>query len=267
MGRARNSAEGSAAQAVIDVHLEEVLLEALDSLEAGVLIVALDGRIVHVNSSMERILGYRREEMVGSMCFDLVDADYVGLVRENLSRRKQGKSSFYSIYLAHKSGNSFPVSLAANPMRDKDGKIYASVFTVVPINCSQALVCYAPGKQSTAVSLGLPKDKENLVCSNLTLYPSSLKCSVGNETFELSPILFKLLERLVNNKDKLVTRTEIIDYVWQDSSLNDRLLDGHILKLRRILKDFQGELRTVYGEGYILQPSASPSKADSGAGI
>lgn len=260
MGRSQLNTPDHTGKGPLVLHIEEVLLDALDCLEAGVLIVSLDGRVVHVNSSLERILGYRSEEMIGSMCFDLIEADYEGIVRENLNRRKQGKSAFYTIYVRHRAGHGFPVSVAANPLRDKEGKIYAAVVTVIPLNCSQDLVCYAQGQQTTPVSLTSPSEKDRLGCSNLKLHPATLKCSVGDETFELSPILFRLLTYFVKNQNKLITRKDILENVWLDSSLNDRLLDGHILKLRKVLKSFQGELRTVYGEGYILQPSAVSSE-------
>lgn len=67
---------------------------------------------------------------------------------------------------------------------------------------------------------------------------------------------FKLLEYLVRNKGQLVTRTMLLEAVWDyhfDPQTN--VIDVHISRLRtKIDKDFKTPIiRTVRGSGYIIE--------------
>ena len=78
----------------------------------------------------------------------------------------------------------------------------------------------------------------------------------GSKTIELQPREFRLLEYLMNNAGRVVTRTMLLEKVWDyyfDPQTN--VIDVHISRLRgKIDKDFdQPLLHTVRGAGYILR--------------
>ena len=60
---------------------------------------------------------------------------------------------------------------------------------------------------------------------------------------------------LVENKGKLCSRQQIMESVWNEpgAAQKGRLLDPHILSLRKKLEGFDHALSTVYGGGYILK--------------
>ena len=76
---------------------------------------------------------------------------------------------------------------------------------------------------------------------------------VNGEEKKITSIEWKLLEYLINNKNRLVTKTEIFDNVWNDRFTTDGTLNVHIRKIREAIeKDAQDPkyIITVWKEGY-----------------
>lgn len=86
------------------------------------------------------------------------------------------------------------------------------------------------------------------------------RVTVAGHMVELSPKEFSLLEYLLGHVGEVVTRTDLIEHVWDDSfdSLSN-LVDVTIYKLRKKIDSGGGGklLHTVKGVGYVLQESRS----------
>ena len=70
---------------------------------------------------------------------------------------------------------------------------------------------------------------------------------------KITSIEWKLLEYLIENKNRLVTKNEIFDKVWNDKFTTDGTLNVHIRKIREAIeKDAQDPkyIITVWKEGY-----------------
>ena len=94
-----------------------------------------------------------------------------------------------------------------------------------------------------------------LVCDDLELNLLSRKVSRKGREIDLLPREFQLLEYLLSHKDQLVTRTMLLERVWDyhfDPSTN--IVDVHISRLRqKIDKGFDRPLiHTLRGAGYML---------------
>ncbi|MDY6065043.1 MAG: response regulator transcription factor [Finegoldia sp.] len=62
---------------------------------------------------------------------------------------------------------------------------------------------------------------------------------------------FELLYTMVINKDKILSREEIADKLWDNSKANIRTVDVHIKRLREKIKDNDSTIiRTKWGKGY-----------------
>ncbi len=85
----------------------------------------------------------------------------------------------------------------------------------------------------------------------------SRKVKRGGETIHLQTREFNLLEYLLRHKGQVVTRTMLLESVWDyhfDPQTN--VIDVHISRLRRKLHDKDGKLiKTVRGAGYIIEDS------------
>ena len=95
-----------------------------------------------------------------------------------------------------------------------------------------------------------------LNASDLTLNLLSRKVTRGDLDIDLQSREFQLLEYILRNKGQVVTRTMLLEHVWDyhfDPQTN--VIDVHISRLRsKIDKDFDTKIiRTVRGAGYIIE--------------
>lgn len=95
-----------------------------------------------------------------------------------------------------------------------------------------------------------------LNAADLTLDLLSRKVTRGGKNIDLQSTEFRLLEYLMKHKGQVVTRTMLLEHVWDyhfDPQTN--VIDVHISRLRaKIDKDFETPiLKTVRGAGYIIE--------------
>lgn len=88
---------------------------------------------------------------------------------------------------------------------------------------------------------------------NLKLDSKNKTVYVSGEEKKLTALEFKLLKYMTDNCDRLVTKNELFDNVWNDKFTTDGTLNVHIRKIREeIEKDPQNPeyIKTVWKEGY-----------------
>ena len=100
----------------------------------------------------------------------------------------------------------------------------------------------------------------NLVVGDLDLNRLQRSAKLGDQALELKPKEFALLEYLMINVDKVVTRTMLLEHVW-DFHFDPKttIVETHISRLRARLEavrteaaDKAPQLLTVRGAGYML---------------
>jgi DNA-binding response OmpR family regulator len=107
---------------------------------------------------------------------------------------------------------------------------------------------------------GDPQQVSRLKVSDLELDPASRRVWRGGKEIVLTNKEYALLEFLLRNKNRVLTRTAIIQHVWDlnyDPMTN--IVDAHIRALRaKMDRDFSPALiTTVRGAGYMLaEPEA-----------
>lgn len=97
------------------------------------------------------------------------------------------------------------------------------------------------------------KDKNLLQVADLTLDRQTLICRRANSRLELTPIGYKLLERLMSVSPKVVSRRDVEITIWGDDPPDsDAALRAHIHALRQIVdRDHDIKLlHTIHGMGY-----------------
>jgi len=102
---------------------------------------------------------------------------------------------------------------------------------------------------------GTPETQIKLVCGDLEMDLITRDVRRGESKIDLQPREFKLLEYLMRNASRVVTRTMLLENVWGyhfDPQTN--VIDVHISRLRgKIDKGFDKPLlETVRGAGYRL---------------
>jgi len=98
------------------------------------------------------------------------------------------------------------------------------------------------------------------VVGDLTLDRLSHKVSRGGGNIMLQPREFRLLEYLMKHKGQVVTRTMLLEGVWDyhfDPQTN--VIDVHISRLRaKVDKNFESPLlHTIRGRGYMMDEGSS----------
>jgi len=98
-----------------------------------------------------------------------------------------------------------------------------------------------------------------LSCGDLVVDLLTRRVTRAERQLDLLPREFKLLEYLLRNKDRVVTRTMLLEQVWDYRfDPHTSLIDTHISRLRKKLDDGFGAplLHTVRGAGYRLSTQA-----------
>lgn len=100
-----------------------------------------------------------------------------------------------------------------------------------------------------------PREPQELTVDDLTLDLRRRRAQRNGTTIELSPKEFSLLEFLMRNQGRVVTRMQILDHLWgYDFATDSNLVDVYVAYLRRKVDKGAGHklIRTVRGVGYAL---------------
>ncbi len=96
----------------------------------------------------------------------------------------------------------------------------------------------------------------SLKVSDLTLDPVKHEVFRGGKKIELTWKEFALLEYLVRNKDRILSRTRIFEHIWgYDAEASSNIVDVYVSYLRdKVDKSYTSKLiYTVRGVGYTLK--------------
>jgi DNA-binding response OmpR family regulator len=98
---------------------------------------------------------------------------------------------------------------------------------------------------------------DQLIAGRVKLDRSARQAWLDEEQLRLSPREFDLLEQLVSNAGRTVTRQQLVAALWGEWYGSPKTLDMHVLSLRRKLGDDASAPRhiiTVRGVGLRFQP-------------
>lgn len=103
--------------------------------------------------------------------------------------------------------------------------------------------------------LSYQEDTQLLSCRNLVIDTDLHKVTQQDKDIELSPTEYKLLNFLMENKNKVLSRTQILHNVWGinfDNTTN--VVDVYISYIRnKIDESEQKIIHTVKGAGYLIK--------------
>lgn len=97
------------------------------------------------------------------------------------------------------------------------------------------------------------REDEVVRARDLELNVGSQRISVSGHEISMGPIEFRLLKFFMMHPDRVYSRAQLLDYVWgRNTYVEDRTVDVHILRLRKLLKPYRCDsmIQTVRGSGY-----------------
>ncbi len=99
------------------------------------------------------------------------------------------------------------------------------------------------------------RDAHILRYKDVTLDPFNRTLSISSKSVELTEKEFMIMELLIKNNERPVSRREVAECVWQDGSDSTNIVDVYINFLRKKIESISKKkyIQTVRGTGYILK--------------
>ncbi|CDF57608.1 response regulator transcription factor [Thermobrachium celere] len=98
------------------------------------------------------------------------------------------------------------------------------------------------------------ENKSELTGGDIRVELNSMKVFKGDEEISLTPKELEILIFFLKNKGKVLSRNEILDYVWGKNYFGEvKTVDVHIRRLREKIEDDSSNpqyIETVWGYGY-----------------
>ena len=100
---------------------------------------------------------------------------------------------------------------------------------------------------------GKTQGQPQIVMGDLILDTEQHRLSINDKPVDVSPTEFRLMHFFMTHPNKVYSRSQLLDQVWGRSVyIEERTIDVHIRRLRKILEEFGREdiVQTVRGFGY-----------------
>ena len=97
------------------------------------------------------------------------------------------------------------------------------------------------------------ENEEGFVDGALSIDYVNKKVTLDKEEKKLTALEYSLLKYLTDNKNRLITKQELFNHVWNDKFTSDGTLNVHIRKLREAIEEDPNNPKriiTVWKEGY-----------------
>ena len=102
---------------------------------------------------------------------------------------------------------------------------------------------------------GSPRADDRITLAGIVLDRRRRQATIDGQMLRMTPKEFALLERLMLNADEVVTRTELLEKVWEfQFDPGSNVVDVHVARLRAKLREANARVRldTVRGIGFVL---------------
>lgn len=93
-----------------------------------------------------------------------------------------------------------------------------------------------------------------LKLGDLVVERRSYTAKLRGENLNLTTREYEVLKQLMENQGSVLTRDYLLDTIWGEGYFGDgRIVDAHIKKIRKKLKDYSPNIKTVLRVGYKLE--------------
>ena len=196
--------------------------------------------------------------------YDRLEAGNVLEARQQIASRKPdlilldwmlpGQSGFeFARQLQNdKSGNTPPIIMltARDQEQDKIAALEAAADDYIskPFSVNELLARIKAVLRRTA-----PHDsKERLEVDGLLLDPVTCRVTAAGNPVVLSPLEYRLLHFFMQHRERVYSRQQLIEQVWDTALVEERTVDVHVRRLRKLLEPSGHDrlIQTVRSAGY-----------------
>jgi PAS domain S-box-containing protein len=247
-------------------HLTEYNENILESLDSGILVLDLDGRVVRWNRALEALYGRRREEVLGKALDEIFPESFLEALRGSLVLgESEDIASIYKLHLPTADHRSLMINVSIGPFEFGSGERRGTVLILNDITARVRLeeqLQHADKMASIGLLAAGVAHEVNTPLAGISSYTQMLRDQVGagdgqadllvkieKQTFRAA----KIVNNLLNFARSGTAEMEPLDLnkVLSDVvSLVEHQLDKARIKVRR---DFAPRLPTVRGNESRLQ--------------
>lgn len=98
---------------------------------------------------------------------------------------------------------------------------------------------------------------DDFTLCNIDLNESAMSIKLNGTFLDVTPSEFRLLRQLLKNKNRVYSRNQLMDFIYEDNRIvTDRAVDSHIKNLRKKMTAASENcdlIKSVYGVGYKLE--------------
>ena len=185
----------------------------------------------------------------GEEALEILDHKHVDLIILDVMMPRMDGYEFTNTLRT--SGNNIPILMVTARETQEDKKrgfiIGADDYMVKPVDEEEMILRIAALLRRSQIA-----GERKLTVGQITLYYDSLSVQTPDGIVELPQKEFLLLFKLLSYPNKIYTRRQLMDEIWDmDSESDERTVDVHVSRVRerfRAYSDF--EIVTVRGLGY-----------------
>ena len=238
----------------------------LESMESGILVLDLEGRIVRWNRSMESLYSRRREEVLGRSVDDILPASFLEALRGSMVLgRHEEIAHIYKLHLPTGDGRSAMVNVSIAPFQVGSGERHGTVLILQDVTTRIQLEEHLQHSEKMA-SIGIlaagVAHEVNTPLTGIASYTQMLRAQIRPEDLRY-PLLEKIEKqafraaKIINNLLNFsraggaeLERLDINKVVLEVLSLLEHQLERNNVK---VLKELGEELPPIRGSENRLQ--------------
>ena len=89
--------------------------------------------------------------------------------------------------------------------------------------------------------------------ADIVINRKTKEATLGGEPFPLTPNEYSLLTYLISNRDRAVSRAELLDKIWgYETQVETRVADDTVKRLRKKISKSDAKISTIWGYGFRL---------------
>ena len=241
--------------------LTEYNVNILESIDSGILVLDLDGRVSRWNRSLEILYGKRREEVLGRTLDEVFPASFLEALRGSLVLGRPGDDEINHIYklrLPRADGRNLMVNVAVAPFQVGSGERWGTILILEDVTARIHLEEQLQHSEKMA-SIGLlaagVAHEVNTPLTGISSYTQMLREQVGpqdpggallekieKQAFRAAKIINNLLNFSRSGSGELEP-LDVNKLVLDVLSLLEHQLDGARIKVRKELAEMLPEVR------------------------
>jgi|SRR5690554_1233661 len=99
--------------------------------------------------------------------------------------------------------------------------------------------------------VGTTKSRSEIVFGDIVISMEVKELTLGGDKVMLTKTEFEILALLAQNQDRVFSRNEIIDRIWEETTfITERTIDVHITRLRKKMGSYGSVITNRSGYGY-----------------